>query len=212
MGYVLLSPKFGLSSSSPALFRDWAIIELHQNKHQTPLGMLEKTEPWRTISSVNTGRINMMDMLWWDLRKELKRRRCSVPGIPTFTRTGVMSEAEMRCLDYESALPGRTTIDEDYMRVCMYGSGSGESYGITNTARSGDPGASIMGNDGRVAAMLTYGAQGGDQGGNTGIHHISYATSIGWLLEDIRGHEYDVECMGREVPLEPFHFCVESEN
>ncbi|KAL5593646.1 hypothetical protein FOBRF1_012748 [Fusarium oxysporum] len=186
-----------------------------------------------------------MDMLWWDLRKELKRRRCSVPGIPTFTQTGVMSEAEMRYLDYESALPGRTTIDEDYMRVCMYGSGSGESHGITNTARSvirrfvggvpmiseewcflsrikygrrkyfscqGDPGASIMGNDGRVAAMLTYGAQGGDQGGNTGIHHISYATSIGWLLEDIRGHEYDVECMGREVPLEPLHFCVESEN
>ncbi|KAI8411955.1 hypothetical protein FOFC_08568 [Fusarium oxysporum] len=76
----------------------------------------------------------------------------------------------------------------------------------------GDSGASIMGNDGRVAAMLTYSTQDDDQGSNTGIHHISYATPIEWLLEDIRGHGYDLEWMGREVPLEHLHYRVESEN
>ncbi|KAK7574896.1 hypothetical protein V3481_016866 [Fusarium oxysporum f. sp. vasinfectum] len=49
-----------------------------------------------------------------------------------------------------------------------------------------------MGNDGRVAAMLTDSTQDDDQGSNTGIHHISYATPIEWLLEDIRGHGYDL--------------------
>ncbi|KAG5808033.1 hypothetical protein H9Q74_007178 [Fusarium xylarioides] len=145
-----------------------------------------------------------------------------------------MSEAEMRCPDFDFAVPGKTLVDEDFMRVCMYGSASGASHGVTNTARSvvrrfvgaapvvseewcilgsierekrkpfskqGDSGASIMGDDGRVAAILTCGAQ----GGNRGIHHISYATPIEWLLDDIRGHGYDVEWMGKEISLDYLH-------
>lgn len=139
-----------------------------------------------------------------------------------------MSEAEVRCPEFEFAVPGKAVVDEDFMRVCMYGSASGASHGVTNTARSvvrrfvdgvpvvseewcilgsiqhgarkhfsaqGDSGASIIGDDGRVAAILTCGGQ----GGNRGIHHISYATPIQWLLEDIRGHGYDVEWMGKQV-------------
>jgi hypothetical protein len=118
--------------TSPVRFRDWALIELHQNKHQTPLGKLENTEPSPLIAF----NLRCMDMLRWDPHKEPKRRHCFLPGIHTFTQTGVMSEAEMRCHDYEFELPGRNVIDEDFMRVCMYGSESGESHGIANTARS----------------------------------------------------------------------------
>jgi hypothetical protein len=58
-----------------------------------------------------------------------------------------------------------------------------------------------MGDDSRVVAILTSGAQ----CGNRGIHHISYATPIEWLLKDIRGHGYDVEWMGKEIPLDYLH-------
>lgn len=45
VGHVLFSPKFGLSSSSPARFRDWALIELDQKKHRTPVKKLENKVP-----------------------------------------------------------------------------------------------------------------------------------------------------------------------
>ncbi|KAG5743102.1 hypothetical protein H9Q70_014185 [Fusarium xylarioides] len=230
VGHVLFSPKFGLSSSSPARFRDWALIELDQKKHQTPVKKLGNTIP-ETLASVFR---RPQFMAWQHLDPGRKRTICIVPGTHVFTQTGVMSEAEMRCPDFDFAVPGKTLVDEDFMRVCMYGSASGASHGVTNTARSvvrrfvgaapvvseewcilgsierekrkpfskqGDSGASIMGDDGRVAAILTCGAQ----GGNRGIHHISYATPIEWLLDDIRGHGYDVEWMGKEISLDYLH-------
>ncbi|KAF5649146.1 uncharacterized protein FTJAE_1142 [Fusarium tjaetaba] len=230
VGHVLFSPKFGLSSSSPVRFRDWALIELDQKKHQTPVKNLGNTVP-ETLSPVFRMR---QFMLWEYVNPGRKRTICMVPGAHIYTQTGVMSEAEMRCPDFDFAVPGKTVVDEDFMRVCMYGSASGVSHGVTNTARSvvrrivegvpmvseewcilgsiecekrkpfskqGDSGASVMGDDGRVAAILTSGAQGGTRG----IHHISYATPIEWLLEDIRGHGYDVEWMGKEIPLDYLH-------
>ncbi|KAI1064064.1 hypothetical protein LB506_005669 [Fusarium annulatum] len=116
-----------------------------------------------------------------------------------------MSEAEMRCPDFEFVVSGKTVVDEDFMRVCMSVVrrlvdglpvvseewcilGSIRHGARKNFSTQGDSGASIMGDDGRVAAILTCGAQ----GGNRGIHHILYATPIEWLLEEIRGHGYDV--------------------
>ncbi|KAF4440987.1 hypothetical protein FACUT_3016 [Fusarium acutatum] len=232
VGHVLFSPTFGLSSSSPARFRDWALIELDQKKHQTPVKKLVNKVP-ETLHAIS---VWPEFMPWQYLVKGRKRIYCILAGDDTFTQTGVMPEAEMRCADFEFAVPGKTVVDEDFMRVCMYGSASGASHGVTNTAMSvvlrfvgsvpmvseewcilgsiecekrkpfskqGDSGASIMGDDGRVAAILTCGAQ----GSNREIHHISYATPIEWLLEDIRGHGYDVEWMGKEVPLDYLHQC-----
>ncbi|KAI1035283.1 hypothetical protein LB504_005997 [Fusarium proliferatum] len=223
VGHVLFSPKFGLSTSSPARFRDWALIELDQKKHQTPVQQLENKVPAELAAVL--ARPQFMSGRHSDQERE---RKYNIPrGVHTSTQTGVMSEAEMRCPDFEFAVPGNTIVDEDFMRVCMYGSASGASRGVTNTARSvvrrfvdgrpvvseewcilgsiqhgarknfsiqGDSGASIMGDDGRVAAILTCGAQ----GRNRGIHHISYATPIESLLEDIGEHGYDVEWMGKQ--------------
>ncbi|KAF5608529.1 hypothetical protein FPANT_453 [Fusarium pseudoanthophilum] len=230
IGHVLVSPKFGLSSSSPSRFRDWALIELDQTKHQTPVKKLVNKVP-ETLHAIFR-RPNYM--AWEHLDPGRKRINCILAGGDTFTQTGVLSEAEMRCPDFEFAVTGKTVVDEDFMRVCMYGSASGPSHGVTNTARSvvrrvvggvpmvseewcilgsiesekrkpfskqGDSGASVMGDDGRVAAILTCGAQGRARG----THHISYATPIEWLLDDIRGHGYDVEWMGSEVPLDYLH-------
>ncbi|KAF5706716.1 hypothetical protein FMUND_11452 [Fusarium mundagurra] len=189
VGHVLFSPKFGLSSSSPTRFRDWALIELDQKKHQTLVKELRNATP-ETLSLVSR---QPQFMTWEYLDPGRKRTICIVPGAHIFTQTGVMPEAEMICPDFDFAVPGKTAIDEDFMQVCMYGSASGASHGVTNTARSvvrrfvgdvpmvseewcilgsiacekrkhfskqGDSGASIMGDDGRVAAILTSGAQG----------------------------------------------------
>ncbi|KAF5537902.1 hypothetical protein FPHYL_12674 [Fusarium phyllophilum] len=220
VGHVLFSPQLGLSNSSPARSRDWALIELDQEKHQTMVKKLENKAPAKLAPVLVCPQYESCR----HSGQEPKRRYCMLPSVDAFTQTGVMSEAEMRCLDFEFAMPGKTAIDKDFMRVCMYGSASGASHGLTNTARSvvrrfvggvpmpfsiqGDSGASVMGDDGRVAAILTSGAQ----GGNRGIHHISYATPIEWLLEDIRGHGYDVEWMGKEWPLEDLHYRPETEN
>ncbi|KAF5976533.1 hypothetical protein FCOIX_7038 [Fusarium coicis] len=177
IGYVLFSPYLGLSSSSPARFRDWALIELDQKKHQTLVKDFGSTVP-ETLSPVFK---EPQYMLWEDFNPERMRAICVVPGAHIYTQTGVMPEAEMRCPDFDFAVPGKTVVDEDFMR--------------------GDSGDSVMGDDGRAVAILTSGAQ----GGNRGIHHISYATPIEWLLEDIRGHGYDVEWMGKEIPLDYLH-------
>ncbi|KAF5637951.1 hypothetical protein F52700_4654 [Fusarium sp. NRRL 52700] len=231
VGHVLFSPKFGLSSSSQARFRDWALIELDQKKHETLVKKLANKLPARLHALFAHPEF----MLQHDVILGRKRMHFGIAGLDTFTQTGVMPEAEMRCPDFESKVTGKTAIDEDFMRVCMYGSASGASHGVTNTARSvvrrvvggvpmvseewcilgsiqyekrkyfsqqGDSGASIMGDDGRVAAILTCGARGAI--GET--HHISYATPIEWLLEDIRGHGYDVEWMGKEFDLDYLHF------
>ncbi|KAF5967619.1 hypothetical protein FBULB1_11129 [Fusarium bulbicola] len=237
IGHVLFSPKLGLSSSSPARFRDWALVELDQKKHQTEVKNLENKVPAKLAALLVLPRY----MPWLYPIDEPKPRSGFLPGFNTFTQLGVMPEAEMRCPEFDFAVPGRTAVDEDFMRVCMYGSASGASHGLTNTARSvvrrivggvpmvseewcilgsiqhgdrkpfsiqGDSGASVMGDDGRVAAILTSGAQ----GGNLGMHHISYATPVEWLLEDIRGHGYDVEWMGKEPPLEILHYRLDTEN
>ncbi|EWG53905.1 hypothetical protein FVEG_17190 [Fusarium verticillioides 7600] len=196
-GHVLPSPYFGLRSSSPARFRDWALIELDQKKHQTLVKEFGNTVP-ETLSPVFK---EPQYMHWEDFNPGRMRAICVVPGAHIYTQAGVMSETEMRCPDFDFAVPGKTVVDEDFMGVCMYGSASGASHGVTNTARHGDSGASVMGDDGRVAAILTSGAQ----GSNRGIHHISYAAPIEWLLEDIRGHGYDVEWMGKEIPLDYIH-------
>ncbi|KAF5610120.1 uncharacterized protein FSUBG_3352 [Fusarium subglutinans] len=233
IGHVLFSPKLGLSSSSPAHFRDWALIELDQKKHQTPLKKLTNKVPEMRRA---IGRYQFM--LWEYVIPGRKRMHFSLAGCDTFTQTGVMPEAEMRCPDFEFVVTGKTAVDEEFMRVCMYGSASGVSHGVTNTARSvvrrfvggvpmvseewcilgpiqhekrkhfskqGDSGASIMADDGRVVAILTCGGSGA-LGCNRGIHDVSYATPIEWLLEDIRGHGYDVEWMGKEFDLDYLHF------
>ncbi|KAF4495127.1 hypothetical protein FAGAP_8741 [Fusarium agapanthi] len=176
--------------SSPARFRDWALIELDQKKHQTPVKKLANKVP--EMRHAIFGRPKFM--LWQYVVPGRKRMHFSLAGCDTFTQTGVMPEAEKRCPDFEFAVTGKTSVDEEFMRVCMHGSASG-----------GDSGASIMGDDGRVAAILTCGGSGA-LGGNRGIHDISYATPIEWLLEDIRGYGYDVEWMGKEIDLDYLHF------
>ncbi|KAF5640161.1 hypothetical protein F25303_7187 [Fusarium sp. NRRL 25303] len=223
VGHVLFSPKFGLSCSSPARFRDWALIELYQKKHQTPLQKLENKVPAELDAVL--ARPQFMSGRHSDQERE--RKYNMPPGVHTSTQTGVMSETEMRCPNFELTVPGKTIVDEGFMLVCMYGSASGATHGVTNTARSvvrrfvdglpvvseewcilgsiehgarkkfsvrGDSGASVMGDDGRVVAILICGAQ----GDNRGIHHISYVTPIESLLEDIRDHGYDVEWMGKQ--------------
>ncbi|KAF4945065.1 hypothetical protein FGADI_12221 [Fusarium gaditjirri] len=130
IGHVLFSPKLGLSSSSPTRFRDWTLIELDQKKYQTPLAKLENAFP----SGYGTFSVNVMT--WGGLYQERKRRLCLPLGIPIFPQSGVLSEAEMRCPDHEFEVLGKTVVDEDLMRVAMYGSTSGLSHGVANTARS----------------------------------------------------------------------------
>ncbi|KAF5532941.1 hypothetical protein FMEXI_12129 [Fusarium mexicanum] len=234
IGHVLFSPKLGLSSSSPARFRDWALIELNQKKHQTPVEKLANKVP-ETLHALFA---DPEFMLWQYVIPGRKRMHFALAGCNTFTQTGVMPEAEMRCPDFEFKVTGKTAVDEEFMRVGMYGSASGVSHGVTNTAKSvvrrflggvpmvseewcilgsiqhekrkhfskqGDSGASIMADDGRVVAILTCGGS-GVSGCNRGIHDVSYATPIEWLLEDIRGHGYDVEWMGKEFDLDYLHF------
>ncbi|KAF9783599.1 hypothetical protein IL306_008893 [Fusarium sp. DS 682] len=240
IGHVLFSPKFGVSSSSPGRFRDWALIELHQDKHQTPLAKLENIEPMSLRRGVFS---SLRETLEWRESKEEARRIIPLPGFnpETQTQTGVMSEDEMRNPGFDFQVPGRSGIDQDYMRLWMFGGKSEQRLGVTNTARSvirrviggipmiseewcilgyvkngyertnfstlGDSGTCIMGHDGRVAAILTSGAL----TGRWGRHHISYATPIDWLLEDIRSYGFDVEWMGEQWALEHLHYRLESE-
>ncbi|KAF4448355.1 hypothetical protein F53441_8230 [Fusarium austroafricanum] len=249
IGHVLFSPKLGTSSSSPSHYRDWALIELDQDKHQTPLVELKNTVALQTMP-LQTMPTDLNDPFFNEWKKQLRedddwlrrRRFCSLrKNQYELDLAGVISQKEMRRPAFDFVYPQMVGgYDENHMTVLMYGSQSNLSIGVANNSRSvirrivdgkpviteewrilgslrdpygrrgfstqGDSGACIMTMDGRAAAMLTRGAGANDESD----HHISYATPIEWILEDIRGYGYDVEWLGEETLAEdqPFQDMV----
>ncbi|KAF4416413.1 hypothetical protein F53441_14547 [Fusarium austroafricanum] len=219
IGHVLFSPKYSLGPSTNQggkRLRDWALIELHPDKHRTPLQNLQN----QTIAG-SRGR-QELDMA---LDAELKRDKQEALGVQldfdiwtnTFNLKGTVPEDEMR----HPALQVCQS-DENVMIVGKFGRSSGLTFGLVNEVKSvqrtfagnewseewcivghrrkkvdqtrtdftkrGDSGSCIFDLKGRIAGMVTGGRETG-----AGVHDITYATPIDWLLDDIRSYGFEVE-------------------
>ncbi|KAF5022229.1 hypothetical protein F66182_5744 [Fusarium sp. NRRL 66182] len=219
IGHVLFSPNYdtAVSPSNRPYIRDWALIELHQGKHETPLSSLKNSvivgqHCLEDISDAiaDEGYAKEPDVLEYVLPFDRHTR--------TVELSGTISEHEMMNPAFEFK-----SFEGKAMLVAKYGPRSGLTIGLANTVKSvlrhltegpgvlsdewcivghkksghlrecfsieGDSGACVWDFNGRIGGIMTSGvARGSEDGLDT-----TYATPIEWLLEDIRNHGYDVE-------------------
>ncbi|KAJ3459783.1 hypothetical protein MRS44_015856 [Fusarium solani] len=211
IGHVLFSPKMGegRSPSGEKRCRDWALVELDQEMHETVLaeltnrvfcGMAAKNDTWKATKEELKGcdPADHYDMEFDDQTHTVELR-------------GTIAEHIMRDPPTESA-----SLQEAALVVGKYGRSTGLTIGVTNKVRSikrnpigdttfmseewcilgakwksgscrgtfsgrGDSGSCVWDMEGRIGGMLTSGLDGGN-----GSLDVSYATPIEWLLADIR--------------------------
>lgn len=217
-GHVLFSPKLGVgtSESGAQRLRDWAIIELHQDKHKTPLYDLRNSLMLGPTVHDILHKARKWDLSVRDL-EQFQSRLLLTKDTHTLYLTGILPEREMRTPDYESA-----TLDKPSILVAKYGRTTQLTAGVANEVKSvrrepfqgqsyqseewcilgakpygklreafsakGDSGSCVWDMRGRVCALLTGGIEKG-----SGQLDTTYAAPVEWLLEDIRAHGFDVE-------------------
>lgn len=213
LGHTAFSPAYSLGpipGSKEERLRDWALIELHQDKHATPLTSL----PNRVyLGPGGQAFIKKRALKWTRIRRF--QAYYDEHGV---TLSGTIPETEMRG-------PCPSSIDDETgIFVIKYGPASELTTGISNRIKSltrwpcpgggeyrseewcivghgrgddrvafsadGDSGSCVFDIQGRVGGMLTGGLGREDFG-----HDVSYVTPMEWLLEDIRRHGYDVELL-----------------
>ncbi|EEU41586.1 uncharacterized protein NECHADRAFT_87804 [Fusarium vanettenii 77-13-4] len=211
IGHVLFSPKIseGRSPSGEKRCRDWALVELNQEKHVSVLatltnrvfcGMTGKNDTWRVTKAELEG---CNPAQHYNLQFDDQTHTVELRG--TVTKDTVAT------LPTESA-----SLQDPALVVALYGSTTGLSVGVANEVKSvkrnliggttfvseewcilgvkwrsgsgrgvfserGDSGSCVWDMDGRIGGMLTGGLDGGN-----GSFDVSYATPIEWLLQDIR--------------------------
>ncbi|UPL03485.1 hypothetical protein LCI18_014419 [Fusarium solani-melongenae] len=208
-GHLEFSPPFGLgpiSGLDNRRLRDWALIELHQDKYATSLLSLSNLMPigWHTNNDV------LRDTLGWknitrllefkgdtvQIRgiipeSELRRPKSSSPrdDLAIFvmkygSTTGLRSGRTNGAISVVRMPPGYQGKSEEW---CILGCGQGFAYQCFSA--EGDSGSCIFDLQGRVGGMLTGGGGIGECGGLD----VSYATPMEWLLEDMKRYGYDLE-------------------
>lgn len=186
----------GKSPSGESRLRDWALIELHNNKHQTALPDLKNTV---TLTSEHSCNIHMV------ANSELSFERLSLPTFEGFLQLeGIMPEAQIKIpttMDSQSKEPrlvvamyGKTRELQVGFSNCVpsilrevingkaeysevwgiIGEKDSSSTGSKHFCIAGDSGSCIWDMEGRVAGIVVGGPD------------VGYAHPIEWLLEDIR--------------------------
>lgn len=215
-GHVIFSPTFSVrrSESGKQRLRDWALIELHPGKHQSPLHLLENRVKFRNEE------LPKFRDAEYEMPKPNVDQMVSLLDLDSSTLQlqGTIPEQEMR-------RPNESTkADDPTILVASQGAESGLVIGLSNSVTSitrrphlnseyiseewavlgirrkkastrddfsegGDSGACVWDSQGRIGGMLT----GGCHDGTAGVNDVTYVTPIEWLLEDIREHGFDVE-------------------
>ncbi|KAL6355068.1 hypothetical protein LRP88_11545 [Fusarium phalaenopsidis] len=209
-GHLEFSPPFSLGPiqgvDNKGRLRDWALIELHQDKYASPLLSLSNLMPigWSAKNQVKQDRegwkniIQLMDFKGDTVQlrgtipeSEMMSPQSSTPsdeaalfvmkyGRTTGFRTGVTSKVR----SLVRMPPGFKDESEEW---CILGCGKAFAYQCFSA--KGDSGSCVFDLQGRVGGMLTGGGGIGEYGG----FDVSYATPMEWLLEDMKRHGYDVE-------------------
>ncbi|KAH8649001.1 hypothetical protein BGZ61DRAFT_469636 [Ilyonectria robusta] len=217
IGHVLFSPKYstgtlGTDEWTAHRLRDWALIELHPDKHASPLEKLrnEVTVPAMAMNEFSTAlgaeNLQVTHRAFINLFKHAVELQGTIP------------EGELKRPRQESR-----SLDEPAILVAKHGRSTQFTIGLANNVTSvkrqpidkiqvlseewcilgqkrdregkripfsdyGDSGSCIWDRQGRIGGMLTSGSKFFNLACDT-----TFATPIEWLLEDIRAHGYDVE-------------------
>ncbi|KAM0198908.1 hypothetical protein ACHAQI_012232 [Fusarium lateritium] len=220
IGHVHFSPKYAFAKSQGLQrFRDWALIELHQDMHQTPIEAL-KNVAWAEDC------LEAFRIMAKNSRKSVKETPFTIQyeGDNRVKLEGHFTEVELEKPQSDASGPDP---DLDAMVVAKYGKTTGYSSGLRNTVLSvlrnplaggiqgtsdewciisaiacggrrytfsnkGDSGACIWDMQGRVVGMITAGL-GSQEARSEQLFDVTYVTPMEWLLEDIRAHGFDVE-------------------
>ncbi|KAF4999194.1 hypothetical protein FGRMN_2653 [Fusarium graminum] len=215
IGHVLFSPRSEVvcsnTTSGANHLRDWALVELHQNRHETPF-----SEQKNKVSAGHYIARRTCQSLGIDFGAEnftTSRRGHNTTLAITLANT-TMPEAEVK-ENQSGMLSGHPMV------VAKFGATSKFTTGITNNVTSvvrtvqdttsfysdelcilgikhgrqprdafskrGDSGSCIFDTTGRIVGMLTSGKQVGGENSDT-----TYATPIEWLLQDIHSFGYEV--------------------
>ncbi|KAG5746438.1 hypothetical protein H9Q70_010860 [Fusarium xylarioides] len=213
IGHVLYSPKYSVSTPETGVsrLRDWALVELHQDKHETVFGEMRNM----VVAGPRAGR-ELWRVLYEELNDEDRRRvekQLPFHHTNTYDLTRTVHEFEMRLPNEAS----RSLENERAMVVAKFGRSTGLTFGVANQVKSvtrmpvlgqeyisdewcilghkkrgqcrqpfstdGDSGSCILDMYGRVGGMLTGGKSA--QLAQQDDADVSYATPIDWLLKDI---------------------------
>ncbi|KAF4493816.1 hypothetical protein FAGAP_10045 [Fusarium agapanthi] len=211
IGHVLYSPKYSLGTSETGAdrLRDWALVELHQDKHETVFSEMRNM----VVAGPRAGR-ELWQVLYHELNDEDRRRvenQLPVHHTNTYDLTKSVQEFEMTWPNEAS----RSLENERAMVVVKFGRTTGLTFGVANEVKSvtriaipgqeviseewcivghkkkgqcrqpfsapGDSGSCILDMYGRIGGMLTSGKP--EQNANP---DVTYATTIEWLLKDIK--------------------------
>lgn len=192
--------------------RDWALIELHPNKHQLDLDSLTNTV---NIQSTGLEKIKQARVESPDIKIRIIPDKVS----HAVKLDGVITEHEIR-------YPKTSNREDDpTIMVALYGRSSQLSVGFANSVQSlirtpyegfkiessewcilghrpnggprdvfskpGDSGSCVWDVGGRIGGILTSGTK----GKVNGALDTSYVTPIEWLLKDIQSYGFNVEFM-----------------
>ncbi|KAF5642329.1 hypothetical protein F52700_3177 [Fusarium sp. NRRL 52700] len=218
IGHVLYSPHHagGTAESGKPRLRDWALIELHQKKHSTPLVQLQ-----------NRMRVGRTDVFHDKLSNAAVVEKIhSYPQLPLDPGRETASLLKETIPETEMFSPTEeaASLDVPAILVILHGASSELSIGLANEVISvtrqpikdfwyeseewcilgqrlrpngyrvpfsapGDSGSCIFDNRGRIGGMLTGG------GGLKGCYDVSYAAPMDWIIKDIASCGFDVELL-----------------
>lgn len=217
IGHVLYSPHHagGIANSGEPRLRDWALIQLHQNKHSTPLAHFQ-----------NRMRVGQTDEFHHKLANAAAVEKMSYPRLSIDSGRETVSLLQQTIPEEEmfNSREDAAKLDAPAILVFLYGASSELSIGLANQVKSvrrepvenlcylseewciigqrlgsdgcrvsfsrkGDSGSCIVDNRGRIGGMLTGG------GGLDGCDDVSYATPMDWILKDIASCGFEVELL-----------------
>ncbi|KAF4343313.1 hypothetical protein FBEOM_2717 [Fusarium beomiforme] len=217
IGHVLFSPKYGcgFSESGAELLRDWALVEPHQDRHETVFDEIKN----RVVAGPGANRQRdrfIIQELSADQRGEFKNQLLIDHHTKTYELSRTVQGLETRWPFHVA----QSIENENAMLVAKFGRSTGLTFGVANEVQSvrrqvfdkeiiseewcmlgtkkkgecrtlfsapGDSGSCILDMYGRIAGMVTAGKDIGD-----GRPDTTYATPIEWLLADIRKCGFDV--------------------
>ncbi|RSL61016.1 hypothetical protein CEP54_006492 [Fusarium duplospermum] len=208
IGHVVFSPPYSLGTSKMGArhLRNWALIELHQGKHETELPCLRNkifTGEVRTRPRlISYDRLNHAGEVGDTVaEEELRDPNSATPplsspivvmkhGAATDLTTGSVAEA----LSIVRRTHGNVTFE--FEEWCVLGDkerwdGLGRRKMFS---AAGDSGSCVFDQFGRVFGISSGG---GELGDDVPRNESGYFTPIEWLLDDIRAHGYDVELLPR---------------
>lgn len=219
MAHTLYAPPMDVSRTPSPWFRDWALLDLHPERHTTNRQQLQNTvslesvedNVWEYVSASlrahppvrPQGRTApLKDILTesdiWSITYHTVDSVAKFGGATGFT-VGYSNPAKSICREFVS---GRPHIVEEWCILAPQGYGSNQ----IDFCRAGDSGSIVMNCvNGRVGGLLTGG--GGIQGQR--VVDVTYATPLERLLRDIRDCGFDVSLPPSDLPyIGPLHYAA----